>query len=303
MKKSLLYVGVMGATFIVLVGLTFLTPRTYQSQFTIVRESENVVNHNRVMVLNNTENYDLGITRTDNALGAYAYKELVYSDQFLRPLLQMHVQTLNGEFDGTYQDYCTHYCKKPLFARIMECIMPSPSQTTAHKEVSPSVHWVSPKEELIKEGLSKAITTEVDYETGYVTISCVSQDPLVSTMMAEAVNKALLTYINDYEQAKMRGTAEQLDNLVSQYQAQYEQSTGADKELNKTILESFQRQAVIYRAQMVSHRAYTTLSEPSFSYRKVGPNRFKLPLLLTILLGVIWLGWTNRKCIYSYLRQ
>lgn len=279
MKKEIKYWVGLPVVFVVLAGATFLIPKTYESHFTLAVESEQAVEHNRVMTLHRPENYDLGVIRTDNVMSNYAYKEIVRSDDFIRGLIEMDVRTMQGDWEGTYYDYCTKYKKREIRS----------GKPVAKHEGMP---WVSEEEETVARELRNSIKVEVDYETELVTITCSSKDPLVSTMMAMSVREHLQEWIANYEQAKMEVALSQLHGLTETARKEWEEDGSKEKE---EIYKSFQRQEVVYKAQMMYVPAFTMVSEPSFSYRKVAPSRWKWPLVITVLIGgCIW-GWENRE--------
>ncbi len=296
-KKWCFLLCMMGL-FVLLVAGTFLFPKTYKSTFVIMTEPNTPMESNRVMTFNHPENYDLGITQTRNMLDANAYKEIVCSEQFLRPLLTMHVRTVDGQFDGTYSDYCLHYMGQPIGSKIIRRILESKNNITSTPSSQISALPWTKEEENVKNSLIKAINAEMDYETWFVTITCSSQDPLVSTMMATEIKRALLSYAESYQRQKMQVGLTQLITLTEQAKVDYEQNKTAEKE---AIYKSFQRQKVVFEAQMNFYPAFTILSEPTFSYRKTSPSRWKMPLILTILIGLSIVGWEHKKEIKKYI--
>ena len=284
MNKKFYWIG-LPVCFIVLAGSTYLIPRTYESTFTIAQETEQAVEHNRVMTLNHPENYDLGMVRTDNMLGAQAYEKIIQSDAFLRSLLDVNVCTLDGSFEGSYTDYYLKANDKK-YKKI---------QTIENDHI----HWKTIQQEQIKIALAKSIQITYDYETEFVTISCTAHDPLVATMMAESIKERLRAHIEAYQQTKMEHTLAQLSAATAQAEADYQQKPTPEKE---AIYKSFARQEVVYKAQMVDSPAFAVLSAPSFSYRKVAPNRWKVPFLVTLLLGLGMLGWEHKKEVIRYLK-
>ncbi len=283
MKKWFYWIG-LPIVFVALVASTFLLEKTYQSSFVVARESEQAVEHNRVMTLNHPENYDLGFIRTDNMLEANTYSAIIGSDKFLQGLLDMHVRTLDGSWEGSYEDYC----------------LKDSQQKEEQETIVDGAHilWKNKTQEAIKKGLGKSIDVKMDYETRLVTISCTANDPLVATIIAENVKEHLRAYIEAYQQEKMGKTLAQLSRMTADAKAEWEQDKSAEKE---AIYKSFARQEVVYKAQMVYSPAFAVVAAPSFSYQKVAPSRWKMPLVLTLLLGIgVWC-WDNRKKLAKYI--
>lgn len=297
MTKWCFPLGMMGL-FVLLVAGTYLIPKTYQSTFIITNELNVAQENNRVMTFNHPENYDLGMTQTRNMLDVNAYCEIVHSDQFLKPLLTMHVRTMDGQFDGTYSDYCLHYMKKSILDKMIGCILTTKSGAGCQADNNaPILPWTK-EEEGVKNTLKDAIHTEIDYETKFASFTCNSQDPLVSTMMAMEIERALLAYAESYQQQKMQVGLAQLVALTEQANTDYEQNKTAEKE---AIYKSFQRQKIVFEAQMSYYPGFTILSEPTFSYKKTAPSRLKFPLGITLLVGLCIIGWRKRKIWVQYL--
>ena len=291
--KKLLYLVFLGVCFVAFFALTFLSPRQFESRFVIAQETEQAIEHNRVMTLNRPENYDLGVVRTDNMFDAFAYKELVVSDAFLRQLVDERVRLLDGSWEGTYGEYVQQ--QKSLLARLM-------ARRGAGARGDSALLWQSPEQEKVKIALLKAIDTEVDFETEFLTITFTSQDPFVSTTMAKAIQRNLLTYVENYQQEKMAITLEQLHALSERAKADYLAATDADeKAVKEQIYLSFARQEVIFDAQSMYRPAFVTIAEPSFSYGKVAPKRFKLAFLLTALLACALIVWKKWNLIKAFL--
>lgn len=287
--------------FATLVVLVSFMPKMYKSTFVIAPETEQAVEVNRAITLNQPANYDLGIARTDNAIKPYGYSDVLKSDAFLYELLACEVSTLDGSFSGKVGDYLTFHQKQAFWWAWINNIFGSEPQpidyATPHE-------WYTRQEVDLINGLRKSITVKMDYESKFVTISCMAQDPAVATQLARHINEHLLRSIDDYETQKMLGMLEQLQIRSDEAEKAYQDAlaVGASNAATlKEIVESFKRQQVVLQGQIVHHPAFTTLTEPSFQYRKAAPSRWKMPLVLTLILGICLLAWVNRKEIIRFL--
>lgn len=285
MNKKFYWIG-LPICFICLVGITYLIPKTYESSFVVAKESERARDGDRSLSLHKPDQYELGFLRTENAIDAYAYDAIIHSDAFLFDLLDMHVRTLDGCFEGSYADY---YAKDKQ------------TQTSKHQIVDDEhIRWKTIQQENIKTHLSKSIKVDMDHETNFVTIRCIAYDPLVAVMMSEAVEEHLRAHIETYQQEKMQQTLAQLSASTTQAKADYEQDPTPEKE---AIYKSFARQEVIYKAQMNYSPAFVVLANPSFSYRKAGPSRWKMPFTITLILGLVIYGWKKRREIVAFFHE
>lgn len=263
-----------------------LLPKYYTSSFVITQEKEQTMEVNRVFALNKPSEYDLGIVPTEHAFTIEGYGTLLKSDAFLYALLGQEYSTLNGDWQGTLGAYLNRSSKKPLAIEY------------------DNVHgWYSEQAVATIKALRKSIESKVDYETDFMTISCTANDPLVATQLARNVNKALLEAVDQYEHQKMASILAQLKERAQEAELAYEQAKqqgNPNQETLGEIARSLSRQRVVYEAQMIHQPAYTTLQEPTVQYRKAGPSCWKLPLILTLLIGIGMVGWEKRAEITQY---
>lgn len=284
--KRLFYIS-LPLCFALLTLVMFFVPKHYTSSFTISRETEKATEDHRALTLNMPSAYDLGIARTDNAVGPNGYLNILQSDAFLYHLLLQPVSTLDGQWQGTLGAYL-HRNKK-------EALDISYDATT---------QWYSQQAVRYIHVLRKSIEAKINHETLYVTISCTMDDPRVATQVARLVDESLLATIDRYEQEKMQGILHQIQQRTQEAEAAYLKAKQENSDEQETLLEianSFARQQVIYEAQMMHHPAYMTLSEPTVNYRPSGPSLWQIPLVATLLLALCLLIWVERKLIIAQL--
>lgn len=270
------------------VGIMSLVPKYYTSTFIIARESEQAVEVNRAITLNQPGEYDLGLARTDNAVHEGGYDVILRSDAFLYDLLGREVSTMDGKWHGTLGEYLNRDRKDEL-----------------HLEYDSVRGWYSRQAVETIKTLRGAIKSHMDFETHIVTVTCTANDPLIATQIARMLNESLLRTVDQYEQDKMGGVLAQIKARAEEAETAYEQAKAqgaANQESLGEIARSFSRQQVVYEAQMIHHPAYFTLQEPTVTYRKAGPSRWMLPLLLTLLLGAGIVGWEKRDQIILFIR-
>ncbi len=264
--------------------LLLLVPQQYQSEFVIAKESEQAVEMQRAITLNCPQNYDLGLAKTDNAVNAAGYTKVVVSPQFLSLLLTEQVKTLDGSFEGTCYDY---YLQRMHSSAICRWQMPRVEIVESANRNTPDV--LTPEQVNVLKTLQKSIETICDLDTRFVTVQFRDQDPLVAWMMAKHVKNHLLKYVGDYERAKMQ-------NILDQLNEQIDRVTD-----NPELANALRRQAVVYKAQMMTHPAFVTLSEPIIDYEVVAPHRIRITFVVTLLYILIVLGWTYRRELRTYL--
>lgn len=292
-KRTWFYISI-PLCFVAVYALMLLIPNEFASSFSIARESEQAVEVNRAITLNQPANYDLGVTRTDNAVSNYGYTKILQSQSFLLSLLDMPVRTADRRFEGTYMTY---------YMQEMRHLFGQP-EATDDTDSTAIAGWMSSEQAKAVAYLKSHITSEFDFEAQILTITCLSQDPLVSLMMAQHVNKRLLDVVGQYEQDKMQITLDQLTALTERAEADYHQAAAthaANAQELENAYRAFQRQQIVYEAAMLYHPAFLTLSQPSFSREKAAPHRTKTAAALTLLWALIGLAWMYRKQILRYI--
>lgn len=287
MNKLIYWIG-LPICFVILCGTSFLLPKTYQSVFVIAQEREDAPRGYQSLTLHDPAQYDLGILRSLNEIEMEAYSTIISSDAFLSGLLDMPVRTLDGSFDGSYSDYC-------LLNKISK-----DSKKPTVRAKNEYVHWSSTQQEQIKSKLFKSIKVEVNHAAELVTITCKAHDPLVATMIANHVLEHLRSQIEKNQLDKKQQILNQLSAVTAQAKADYEQDPTKEKE---AIYKSFAKQEVVYKAQMSYSSAFVVLAEPSFSYKKEGPSHVKIPMLLTLLIGLCVCAVDKRREIVAFFHE
>lgn len=306
-KKRKHFYWALPLCFVIVFALMLCIPRSYSSSFSFAEESQQAIEHYRVMTLNDPANYDLGLAQTQSAIDRFGYGELIYSSQFLQPLFLMPVSTLDGEFEGTYADYVYKEMRKPFWLKAKAWIMDLFS--SKEKDLSP----VQPE----KDGLSlsrrqagvladirKQISFKIDDHTDVAMVEVRTQDPQVSAQVAHYIEQQLYQFAERYQQQKMQQTLNQIVTITQDAEQAWheaERTHASDVLLRKGIYESFYRQQLVYQAQMMSHPALVTLSDPTINYRPVAPRRMLVSLLVTFLVALGMGAWFCRREIAEAL--
>lgn len=287
MNKLVYWIG-LPICFVILCGISFLLPKTYQSVFVITQEAEDAPRGYQSLALYSPDQYDLGILRSLNEIDEDAYSTIISSDAFLAGLLDMPVRTLDGRFEGSYSDYCL------LNKSSKE------SKTPTVRVRDEYIHWATDQQESIKAKLFKSIKVEVNHAANFATITCKANDPLVATMIANHVQEHLRSQIENNQLVKRQQVLARLSAVTAQAKADYEQNPTKEKE---TIYKSFAKQEVVYKAQMSCSSAFVVLAEPSFSYKKEGPSHVRIPLLITLIIGLCVCAIDKRREIVAFFHE
>lgn len=293
--------------FVVVYALMLCIPRTYSSRFSFAEESQQPIEHYRVMTLNNPSEYDLGLAQTRSAIDRFGYGELIHSSQFLQPLFLMPVSTLDGSFKGTYADYICMGQRKPFWSNAKSWVVNLfKGQEKDLSSVQPKEDglYLSRRQAGVLSDMSEQIRFKVDDHTDVATVEIRTQDPQVSAQVAHYVEQQLHAYAKMYQQQKMQKTLDQMEHITREAEQAWheaERTHASDIQLRKNIYESFYRQQLVYQAQMMSRPALVTLSDPTINYRPVAPHRLLVSLLITILVALGMGTWFCRHEIAEAL--
>lgn len=310
-NKRLFYIG-LPVCFVVLFAFLLFIPQSFESKLVITRESQQAVEVNRAITLNQPDHYDLGLARTDNAVTSRGYEVIITSPDFLHRLAQKEVQTLDGRYCGSYGDYVLSYEKKSPSEWAMKQAL-SVMYFVRHLFVAEDKQasgaedaWLSKEQMMIVEKIDRQISAKIDRQSDFAIISVRTQDARVSAMVATYIEEELRETIKAYERAKMETVLEQINTQVVLAKANYEQAVSehaTDAAVKKSIYESFERQRVIYEAQTLYQPAFCTLSAPTITYHHAGMGRMKKSLFGTIVIGLLALLWVCRREVFEVVRE
>lgn len=256
--------------------LGFCRPKLYKSEMLLAVEDQLSIEQNRVYTHNMPENYDLGVMRTDIAIQIENIEGVFGSQMFAINLLADTVETMDATFRGTLREYLTG------------CASSAPC-TTDH---------LSKEDVLLLESVQQLISADADEMAKTLTLSAETRDNLVSKQVVEHAYRHLLDYIWNYQLGKMEITLAQLQTLTEQAKEQYETALrehSSDTQRLEDIFRSFERQTVVYKAQMMYHPAVSVVSEATISYKNANANPIAMALLGTILVGLLLAAWICRK--------
>jgi len=297
-KKTFLFIST-PILFVVFVALDFCIAKYYESELVIMRESEQAVEVNRAITLNRPEQYDLGLARTDNAVRTFGYEPIVESTQFMSSLLNTPVSKLDGSWSGTYEEYILNEAHHPFWERAYGAIINGISDMRYGGGSANDIQnenkgkLLTMKQTIAIADMKKNISIKTDKLTEVITIKVRTQDPHISMQVAQAISANLKTFLGNYEREKMQVTLTQLEQLVAQAKETY----------SKEVYESFERQMIVYKAQMLFHPSFMELATPQICYKGAGPSRWKMPLVLTILMELLAMMWFGREEVKEILKQ
>lgn len=145
--------------------------------------------------INSNNNYD--------AIAPAFYPEIIASSDFIIPLMEVEVETIDGTFKGTYSKYITEAKKYPWWKNVIKKISPKHKKNDFKKnEINPFM--MSREENSLIKAISASIQCTVEKKMNTIEIKTTAQDPLVAATMANAVKEKLQEFITKYRTGKVK---------------------------------------------------------------------------------------------------
>ena len=157
------------------------------------------------------------------------YPEIVSSTPFLMEMMEVRVETLDGEVKANMYDYLDLYQKSPWWSCIttvplsfFRSLVDGSKEKENEIELSKATSFqLSEKQMTLLSVLEKSIGVEIDKMTGLITVSAALQDPLVAATVAQALSSKLQGYVEKYRTAKARKDLQYIERLYKESQSNY----------------------------------------------------------------------------------
>jgi len=172
-------------------------PRYYKCDISLAPEMDNTENGGKLSSIASSFGVDLGDVASANALQPSLYPDLMKSNEFVKSLLQIPVETKDGSVKTNYYDYLSNHQKESPYAK--------------------AIGWIAKKF-----SDKNSIACDIDIKTGLITISVEDQDPLISATIADSVRAKLQDFITNYKTNKMKNDVKYYTKLVAEAKTKYE---------------------------------------------------------------------------------
>lgn len=251
-----------------------------------------------------------------DAIAPMFYPDVLQSTNFLVPLMDVQVTTADSSFTGAYVDYLTKKTTAPFwmvaFAKVKKLFKPS---ETLNKDEGYKVNpfRLTELETKIIQNISNSIVCNVDKKTEVISISVVTQDPLVAALMADTVKQRLQDFITDYrtkkatidlvhvtklcEEAKKtyfdwsKKYADFVDSHIGLSKQSYvSKRNQIENEMNNafSVYNTLSQQKVLAESKVQERTpVFTTLQNASVPVKHAGPKRMLAVLSMAILAFVL----------------
>lgn len=197
---SAILAGILG------VALSFLSTKIYQSKITLLPE------------YGSTKKNSLALLAGVSAEGAEKllpelYPTILESTPFGIHLLEQPVKDKDGKQFPTFKTYLKRdSTSKPLLSFLSFGNKAAKTEEVDIKD--PDILQLSSEENGLVKAAISLVSSSIDAKLGVVTILVKSDDPYVSSILAEASKKYLIDYVEDYRTAKAIQQAKLLKEQV-----------------------------------------------------------------------------------------
>lgn len=134
------------------------------------------------------------------------YPDIVNSYDFLVPMMDVKVETLDGDFKGSYSEYILKRKKTPwwtkLIGKVKKIFAPKSAPYKKPTDYKVDPFRLTKTEYYLLQTIAGAIDCSVDNKTGIITLGVREQDPLIAADMAVLVKERLQEFITKYRTEK-----------------------------------------------------------------------------------------------------
>ncbi len=192
-------------TSVVTIILLFCIPRHYVVSVKLVPEYGETSSAGALSTAASMFGINMGSQGVDAIVPEF-YPDIVGSTEFLVPIMDINVETQDGDFNGTYAQYILKKEKHPWWIKLIDKVKKllvsesEPYNPSADYKVDP--FRLTKAEDGILKRMAESIDCVVDEKTSVITLSVKAQDPLVAANMAISVKEMLQEFITRYRTEK-----------------------------------------------------------------------------------------------------
>lgn len=321
------FLKTMGIAFIAGLVIAFSIPKAYTTTIQLAPESGKSGLGSDLSSLASMVGVSLGGKESSDAFYPKIYPNILASNDFVIPLWDMQVKTIDGSLSTTLYDYLLLHQKSPWWQKGIDWVSSlvgsitgsndnnQPATGASSQEVNP--FHLNKQQDAVAGAIKGMVKCNVDQKTDVITLAVTAQDPLVAATVADSVQYALLRYITDYRTTKARQDLEFMEKLFDEARTEYEQArqryTSYADSNNELVLESYKaKQEDLENTMQLRYNIYSQMAQrlelakakvqeetPAFTViqsatvplQKSKPKRMTLVLglmILTFIGSVLW---------------
>lgn len=301
MAKTVGTVLVLAAIFI------FSLPRTYKAEIILAPESSSGI-AGGIANLAASFGVDLGGNSSSDAIIPEMYPDLLATNDFAASLLPSRIQTTDGKYDCTYQEFIELYGPEPWWTSIGKAVKGLFVSDADSLAVVDFRHLTRTQEEMLQ-GIAKSIECEVNRITSVVTISFEENDAEVAAIVLDSIRVRLQEFVTEYRIKKCLQDLEYYQRVTAEakedyYKARHAYSAVADANVAvrteaarlrvddlRTEMDLRQQNYTMMNTQLMAAVAklqekmpvFTVLQASAVPTRPSGPKRMIFMALMLIL--------------------
>ncbi len=321
LKHKRLFIKVIATTFVIACFLTLSIPNYYSAGVTLAPEMSGKSSGGSLSALASTFGVSLGASSTSDAISPTLYPDMMNSVKFKTSLFPIKVHEIDSDEEMTYYEYLLNHQRYPWWSYVLGlknvligAVRSLFVSTNSNEENNSAVNpFMLTKEQatVIKYGINRKISCDVDARTMVISISVTDQDPLVAAVMADSVKQRLQDAITFYRTSKARVDLEYNKKLYAETKARYDdarQMYAAYADANQNMILQRDRNKLIELENEMQLRyqafstvaaqlqaaeakvqeatpAFTTIQNATVPVKKSGPRRAIIVFFLCFLSG------------------
>ena len=207
--------------------VAFSIPKEYTSTVVMAPESSTGANAaGGLGALASMAGFNLGgLSGSEDALYPELYPQIISSTPFLCDLMNLQVETKEGELNTTLYNYLSKHQKKTWWSKAIIAPIKMVKRMFGPEVVDPVIPTSSVnltrKQYLTLQSLDDKIGVNVDKGNFVITLSVTMQDPKIAATVATVVSENLQDYIGQYRSAKARKDLAYTEMLYKEAQEKY----------------------------------------------------------------------------------
>lgn len=273
---------------------------------------------------------NIGNTTTSDAITPEFYPDLMKTTGFVINLIDVYVETKDGNFKGVYGEYVQKELKDPWWINAIKAVVDLVKGKEEDLDISEDFQlnpfMLSRKERILLDKISSTIECSIDTKTDVITITTTTQDPLVAAMLAEKLKIQLQDAITKYRTEKTRNDLESVTalcdeardsfvkaqeayadyidkhkNVFLQVRKNEEEMLSAEKQLAFNMYNSLSQQKLMCMAKLQERTpAFTVLQDASVPVIPSAPRRtvFVLAMMLVSIFAYFLIAILRERKIF-----
>lgn len=209
--------------------VAFSIPKLYTSTVVMAPESSSGTSVSGGLgALASMAGFNLGgLSGSEDALYPELYPQIVSSTPFLCDVMNLQVETIDGELKTSMYDYLVNHQKSPWWSKMIAAPFKWIKRLIGGEKKEDIIPLdaeemtLSRRQYLTLKSLDDLISVSVDKGNFVITLSVTMQDPKIASYVATVVSENLQEYIGKYRSAKARKDLAYTEKLYTEAQEKY----------------------------------------------------------------------------------